>query len=113
MANIYNIYVDQGVDYSIIVNIFDNNDVPLHTTESDFYSSARKVYSSKKAFDLNVYSSTDGALTISIPSTTSKDVTPGKYSYDILMIDSSNSTSKILEGLIHVLETYTHPGANT
>ena len=113
MANVYNIYLDQGVDYSIVVNIFDNNDTPLQTTENSFFSSARKVYSSKKAFDLDVYSHVDGAMTISVPSSVSKDVVPGKYSYDILMIDPSNNTTKILEGLVHVLETFTHPGANT
>ena len=113
MANIYNIYVDQGVEYSIVVNIFDNNDVPLPTTQNSFFSSARKVFSSKKAFDLNVYSHVNGAMTISIPSSTTIDALPGKYNYDIIMIDTSNNRSKILEGIIYLLDTFTHPGANT
>jgi hypothetical protein len=36
-------------------------------------------------------------------------LTPGKYQYDVLMIESSGAVQKILEGLMIVLPTITIP----
>jgi hypothetical protein len=42
-----------------------------------------------------------------IPPETTEDLDPGKYTYDILMVDLSGSRTKVLEGLMFILPTVT------
>jgi hypothetical protein len=105
-----NIYVDQGTDFSTSIELFDSVENSFNVTGKTFYGGVRKVYSTTKLFDFdieiaNTAPTNDITLTISADKTA--EVTPGKYQYDIVMIDANNAKTKILEGLLFITPTIT------
>lgn len=107
MASRLTLYVDQGTDFGITLNLDETEGTPLSTSNSEFFSSVRKVFSSRKSFDIDVKGNGDGALDIEISAETTIDITPGKYEYDILMKTEDEKTFKLLEGLIFIIPTMT------
>ena len=105
-----NIYVDQGVDFSTTIDLFDSEGVDYDITDQQFYCYVRKVYSTSVAFQGTIIIDTndndENNMELSIPGSVTEDVQPGKYQYDIIM-KSGTSTTKILEGLLILLPTIT------
>jgi len=103
-----NIYVDQGVDFVTSIDLFSNEGGSFDITTQDFKCEVRKVFSSSLAFEAVVQINTDDLelnnLDLVISANTTSDIEPGKYQYDILMINGSQRT-KILEGLMFILPT--------
>jgi imidazoleglycerol phosphate dehydratase HisB len=101
------LFVDQGTDFGITLNLDETEGTTLNTANSEFFSSVRKVFSSSKSFDIDVQGNGDGAIDISIAAETTANVAPGKYEYDILMKTDDDKTFKLLEGLLFVIPTMT------
>lgn len=104
------LYVDQGIDFVTTLDLFKSGDVEYDITNQTFKCQARKVYSSKLAFEADIVIHTDdndeNNLDLVISANTTIDVSPGKYQYDIIMTEGSTKT-KILEGLLFVIPTMT------
>jgi len=107
-----NLYVDQGTDFYANVQIF-SNDTEYDVSDSTFFGSARKIYSSALAFDFQVTMIQDGVINdvkLFVAAADTINLEPGKYQYDIMMSRGTNSREKILEGLITVLPSITREG---
>ena len=108
MTTNVNLYVDQGVDYAVELNVFDANSSEMDINSQTFTAKAKKMFAASPAFTINVNVDTsDGDpnnLILTIPKSTSILLDPGKYRYDVLMDDGIN-TIKILEGLLIILPT--------
>jgi hypothetical protein len=105
-----NLYVDQGVDFVLRLSVM----LDEQTTEGlTFYSSARKVYSTDKLFDMDIVveEGEDDCFDISLIVTAEKsvDIKPGKYQYDLIYINEENVVKKLLEGLLIIIPTITKP----
>lgn len=99
-----NLYVDQGVDFLYSFKL-DN----FILENQQFFCDVRKLYSSITAFSAElevVIDENSGELKILIDPSKTRSVAPGKYQYDILMVDE-NKTTKLLEGLMFILPTIT------
>jgi len=108
------LYIDQGTDFGITINLDEADGTPLTTANVEFFSSARKVFSSQTQFDFDVVQANgDGSMSIELSSESSANIKPGKYEYDILMRTENNAVFKLIEGLVFVLPTMTKIGANT
>jgi hypothetical protein len=109
-----NLYVDQGVDYLITLDLFTDDGNEFDVDTYTFHSSAKKIYSEKVAFtiDTRVINDDDDPnnFELYIGKEKTQNINPGKYTYDILMISDSGVTQKILEGIIFVLPTVTTIG---
>jgi hypothetical protein len=105
-----NLYVDQGVDFAVVLDLFDSEGVDFNISDQEFKCEVRKVFSSTVAFQATVRVNTDdddaNNLDLVISANTTADVDPGKYQYDIVMSDGLQK-SKILEGLMFILPTIT------
>jgi hypothetical protein len=103
-----NLYVDQGVDFAVVLDLFSNEGETFDITTQDFKCEVRKVFSSSLAFEAVVQINTDDEdlnnLDLIISANTTSDIEPGKYQYDIVMINGYQRT-KILEGLMFILPT--------
>lgn len=103
-----NLYVDQGTDFAVVLDLFDPEGLDLDVGSRTFKCEVRKVYSSSVAFEavvqLNTSDNDLNNLDLIISANTTYDVAPGKYSYDIVMFDEGQR-SKILEGLLFLLPT--------
>lgn len=104
------LYVDRGVDFAITLDLFDAGGIDFNISDQVFKCEVRKVFSSTKAFDATIIVNTDdddaNNLDLIIPASSTVNVNPGKYQYDLVMNDGINRV-KILEGLLYILPTIT------
>ena len=103
MAVKANIVIDQGTDWTITIDVTDNTggtyDLSGHTVAAQM----RKNYATSTAITFGAsHNSSNGQITLSLPSETTVDITPGRYLYDVEMRDSSNNVSRVIEGIATV-----------
>lgn len=101
------LYADQGADFSFEMDLSDPNEFPVDVTGYAFAGSARKVYSETVAFTFTISIVDGDTLRVSLSDSTTSAVKPGKYAYDIMMTDTDGFKSKILEGILYILESST------
>lgn len=109
-----NLYIDQGTDFLVDLDIFSDNGEDLPISNYTFQGDAKKVFSSSGPtfeFDIGYVPNSVNKVEISLSANTSVDVEPGKYQYDIVMISPLNARTKILEGLVFIVSTMTDTGA--
>jgi hypothetical protein len=108
------IYIDQGTDFLVSLELSEESGFDFVITNQSFFCDVRKLYSTNKLFsaELNVISNGDtNQLDLYISPEKTRNLTPGKYQYDVLMVENSGAVQKILEGLMIVLSTITEiPG---
>jgi hypothetical protein len=109
-----NLYVNQGVTYSLNIGITDGEDFDLD--DYNFFMSASKLYSSIPIFEGTftkkpaTNSQPINSVDLIIDGEDTLDAAPGKYVYDVLMTHIETEVSeKILEGLLFVQQTITRP----
>lgn len=109
MATRANIYIDKGCDFRTAIELF-NADGEAYDNETisvyNFYSSIRKVYSSESLVDFSIEKANNDITLLLTPSQTD-ELKPGKYQYDVIMQKTTGELSKILEGLVIVVDTMT------
>lgn len=109
MAARVNLYVDQGIDFSATLELTLDNGQLFDVSNKSFYCEAKKLYSTTPIFSANVSiisGDPTNDLLLVINGEDTKNLEPGKYQYDVVMISNSSSL-KILEGLIFLVPTIT------
>jgi hypothetical protein len=101
MALFTNLYIDQGTDFAVAINVFDNDGTSKDLTGYTVRSQLRKSYDSKTnvAFVAQVTSAIDGEITLSMSNLVNGALKSGRYVYDVETITSSNVVTRIVEGL--------------
>ena len=109
MATQANIYIDQGTDFRVDLNLFDGDDDPLAISVLDFFADIKKIYTTGSpltSFTIEKDLAT-ATLTLVLTDVQTQSLKPGKYQYDVLMRKQSGEMSKILEGLAFIVDTIT------
>lgn len=103
-----NLYVDQGVDFSIDLDVSIDGEV-ITLDDKDFYCSFAKLYSTTPTANAAVVPlvGNNSIIELSVSGETTENISPGKYVYDVIMVSPSGTKTKILEGLITVIPTIT------
>jgi len=105
-----NLYVDQGIDFVIALELETDDGSEFPITDQQFFCQVRKMYSSTVAFEAElevVVNGVSNELNLFIDPDDTKDVKPGKYQYDLIMRKFNGDTLKLLEGLLFILPTIT------
>lgn len=105
-----NLYVDQGILFSTDLDVNGSDGGVIDITGYTFFGSSRKIYSTKTVvfdFTINVVDAINGKLLLKVLPDQSRYAIPGKYQYDVIMIDIDGKSSKLLEGLVFIIETMT------
>ena len=100
MAIIANIYIDQGTDYSITVDVTDSAGDILNLSGYTAAAQIRKTYSSStvsETFSTSIAEAT-GQVTLSLTDTQTSGLSSGRYVYDLNITSSGGSTSRVIEG---------------
>lgn len=108
MADTSNIYIDQGTDFSINLNLFEDDGEIYDLTVQQLYCNVRKLYSSAIAFSPTFVIEPGGQMGVvemKVSASSTADLQPGKYTYDILMVTQNGAIIKLVEGLIILLPT--------
>lgn len=103
MAIKSNIVIDQGADYELTVNIADANSSIITLGGFTGRAQLRKYYTSSSKYDFNVaISANTGEVTLTMSANTSAAIAAGRYVYDCILISDTNTTSRILEGIVTI-----------
>lgn len=106
MASRANIYIDQGTDFRVSIELFDADDEVLVIDTYKFYSSIKKLYSSPPLADFRIEKA-NNEITLILTSQQTSEFKPGKYQYDVIMEKTTGERSKIAEGLAFIVDTIT------
>ena len=103
MAQVQNIYIDQGTTFALTVGVADQLGNPKDLTEYTAAAQMRKSYytSAATSFTAEITGPTDGEVTISLTATQTSMLKAGRYVYDI-EITSSEEVVRVLEGIVVV-----------
>lgn len=104
MASKTHLVIDQGTTFSTTLNLTDDNGDSLNLYNYQANSQMRKWYTSSNsitfATSINV---SEGTVTLSLTSTQTDAIVPGRYVYDVELTDlASGAVSRIVEGIITV-----------
>lgn len=110
-AFITNLVINAYADFSAIFNLEDNNSGdPLNLSGYQVSSQMRKHAGSSSAVSLGatVYNASLGQVKVSMAKTETGALKPGRYVYDVLVINTSGTTERVVEGMVLVKEGATH-----
>jgi hypothetical protein len=103
MAIKANLQIDQGADFSTEIDVLDDDGEVVNLTGYTGAAQMRKHYTSATAINFNVaVNESGGTVTISMTAAASANVTPGRYVYDCELTSSSNTVSRLVEGIVTV-----------
>ena len=96
--------IDQGTTYTKTFNLIDENGDVRNLANCTVESQFRKWYTSTNASatfttSINVDS---GSITLSLTKEQTANLVPGRFVYDVKLIDSSNQASREYEGVVTV-----------
>ena len=102
MAIIANIFIDQGADFNITVNVADVDGTTLDLAGYTAAAQMRKTYESSAVsatFTTSISSpTTDGQVTLSLTDSVTTALSPGRYVYDLVVTDGSSLSTRVVEG---------------
>ena len=113
MSAVYvsNIVINVGADFLQTFNL-DNSSTqsPLILTGYGVSSVLRKYNNSSTSYGFNVSiaNSTQGIIEIGMAASTTSNIPPGRYIYDIVISDVDNFKTRVVEGNALVREGATH-----
>lgn len=103
MAIKANLFIDQGADYSTSINLTDDSGDIVTLTGYQANGQIRKTYSSSNAVNFNItLAESIGVLTLALTDSQTANMTPGRYVYDVIVTDTANVTSRIVEGIVTI-----------
>lgn len=103
MAQVQNIYIDQGTTFSFTIAVSDQLGDAKDLSDYTAASQMRKSFYTNTAIDFTteVSSPLDGEVTISLTAEETSAIKAGRYVYDI-EINSTEETVRVLEGIVVV-----------
>jgi hypothetical protein len=100
MAILANLFIDQGTDFSITVDVSDSAGAVLDMTGSSAAGQIRKTYESSTVsatFTTSINAS-GGQVTLSLTDTVTSAISAGRYVYDLNVTSSGGQTTRVVEG---------------
>lgn len=101
MAQIQNIYIDQGTTFSLSLVVNDQSGDPKDLSDYTVAAQMRKSYYTNTSinFTSEVSLPLDGEVTISLTAVQTSAIKAGRYVYDI-EITGEDETLRVLEGIV-------------
>ena len=100
MAIIANLFIDQGTDFSITVDVTDAAGTALNLSGYSAAAQIRKTYASSAisaTFTTSIAAAT-GQVTLSLTDTETTNLEAGRYVYDLNINSSSGQKTRVVEG---------------
>jgi hypothetical protein len=109
-AGYQELFLEQGTSYATTLTLADVNGDPYNLTNYTAKSQMKKSYYSSNTtaeFSISIISPTSGVINMSLGSPSTSNVAAGRYVYDVVIKDSANNVSRVLEGIVNVLPRVT------
>ena len=103
MAIKANLVIDQGTDFAAVIDVTDTSDNMFDLTGYTISAQMRKNYASSSAVTFSTeHSGSTGQISLSLPSSETVDLEPGRYLYDVEMTSVANTVTRVVEGIVTV-----------
>jgi hypothetical protein len=104
MAIYSNLTVDQGSHFLAYVDVTDASGNALNLNGYTVAGQIRKTYSSLTAvsFSASVSNALGGTISLALGDTVTNAMKPGRYVYDVEILSSSGTRTRVLEGQVEV-----------
>lgn len=109
-AGYQELFLEQGANFTTVITLDDVNGVAYDLTGSIAKSEIKKSYyssSNTATFAVSITAPDRGIITLDLTSQITSNIAAGRYVYDVLIKDSANSVTRILEGTVNVLPQVT------
>jgi len=105
MAQISNLVIDQGADFSVEIQYKNDDGTVKDITGYTARSQMRRSYysTSNTAFTAAITNASIGQLELSLTSNQTNSLKSGRYVYDVEVVDTSSKVTRILEGIVTVM----------
>ena len=98
-----NIQIDQGADFATTILVAEESGDPVSLSGFTGNSHIRKSYSSSNSVAFTVEIEADsGLITLSLTNGQTSNLQSGRYLYDVMLRDSQNVVTRVVEGIITV-----------
>ena len=103
MAIKANLLIDQGVDYSTILSLTNDDGEVVTLAGYSANAQMRKTYTSSTAYTFSTtVDDTLGTITLSMTANQTANIVSGRYVYDVFTTDGSGLKSRVVEGIVTV-----------
>jgi hypothetical protein len=104
MAIKANLVLDQGADFSALIDLTDANGAPYNLVGHTVASQMRKNYASATAAATFIctHNGEIGQINLALPNAQTNDIEPGRYMYDVEITSAGGSTTRVVEGIVTV-----------
>lgn len=94
------IIIEQGTDFSITLNVTNTDGTVFDLSNFTAASSLRKHWSSSKSYNLSaqVIDGPSGELLLTANNSTTSNIPPGRYMYDVEVTSNTGTVSRVLQG---------------
>jgi len=104
VAGIINLYVDQGSDFHTELVLQNDDGSIIDLTGFTIHSQFRKSFQSSLYYEFDcsiVGAPVLGEITLVLSGSVSTDIPPGRYLYDVEILDALNNVQvRVIEGLV-------------
>lgn len=110
MAQYIELDLDQGSDFTFDLDLTDSDYSVINVAGYTFSSSIRKSYYSSSVtanLTVTIQNAANGNVILSMNSATTANIKAGRYVFDIKQVDTSNTKTRIVEGIITILPQVT------
>lgn len=97
--------VDQGTTFETTLDLVDDGGAAINVAGYVFTGQIRKSYYSSNTtanLTITVTNNANGNLIMTMNSATTANIKPGRYLYDVKMLDTTNTVTRIVEGVLTV-----------
>ena len=110
LSAVTNLVVYQGADFETTFYVTNDNGSSFDLTNYTGASKIKKHYESSTSTDITVEITPPqfvGAVKLSLSNAVTSAMTPGKYVYDVVLTAPDGIKSRVLEGILTVVEGVT------
>ena len=100
MAIIANLYIDQGTDFSVTVDVTDSAGDILNLSGYSASAQIRKTYASSTvaaSFGTTI-AEAQGQVTLTLTDTVTAGIEAGRYVYDLQITSGAGNKTRVIEG---------------
>lgn len=104
MATIAYLDIDQGSDFSAIMELENDDGTPMSLNGFSIYSQFRKSYMSSigYTFDASIDDVELGKIRLFLSGETSSSIKPGRYLYDVEIVSNTGAKTRVVEGVLTI-----------
>jgi len=104
------LFLEQGTTFTTNITLDDIDGVPYDLTGVTAKSQIRKSYYSANTtaeFTTNINIPNTGIILLSLDAPVTANIAAGRYVYDVVIKDTANTVTRVLEGVVNVIPQVT------